>query len=203
MTNFICPYLNVRSQDHRRRLRVKAKLLGWLALIIAGLMVVSPLSAQAESDEVVYDTPTGQPVPRWASLAKAEVYARSGPSKDNKILWSYRQKGLPVQIISETREWRMVCDPDGGIAWVHKSMLRSQRYVIGTGTQKIDLLTGPKTEANVKARLRPRSLAVLDKCKNDFCKIVVGRETGWAPQTRLWGTQEAAVCRRPDPLTRL
>jgi len=132
-----------------------------------------------------------------------EVYARSGPTRENKILWTYRKKNLPVQIISETREWRMICDPDGGIAWVHRSMLKSQRSVLATGGQKIDLLSSPKASAGVRARLNPRALASLDKCKNGYCKISVGNVDGWAPQERLWGAQDGAVCKRPDPFTRL
>lgn len=175
-----------------------------LVALWGALTLVGSVNAVAADPEVAtFDTPTKQPVPRWASMRSNEAYARSGPSKENKILWTYRQKNLPVQIISETREWRMICDPDGGMAWVHKSMLKSQRSVISLGAQKIDLLSGPKADAKIKARLNPRSLATLDKCKKGYCKIVVGRETGWADQTTLWGAQAGAVCRRPQTFTRL
>ncbi|WP_235068258.1 SH3 domain-containing protein [Asticcacaulis sp. YBE204] len=160
-------------------------------------------AALAGPAEDAFDTPSKQPVPRWASLRSSEVYARSGPTKENKVLWTYKQKNLPVQIISETKEWRMICDPDGGIAWVSKTMLKSQRSVVSMGAAKIDLLSGPKATAKVKARLNPRSLAALDKCKKDYCRITVGNVDGWVPQKSLWGAQEGAVCKRPDALTRL
>ncbi|MFT3996843.1 MAG: SH3 domain-containing protein [Asticcacaulis sp.] len=210
MPTLFSPSSTVKSPHHTPCLRVKAAriarrfLLVIAALSLAGLPLGSGTAwaGKTEAEETV-DTPSKQPVPRWASLRSNEVYARSGPTKENKILWTYRQKNLPVQIISETKEWRMICDPDGGIAWVHKSMLKSQRNIISAGSQKIDLLSGPKAGAGVKARLNPRALASLDKCRKGFCKISVGNVDGWAPQAQLWGAQDGAVCKRPDPFTRL
>jgi len=196
-------FLRARTSRFRAGLlgRLLVRLLG--ALLVMSLAGASPALANKGQPEEAVDTPSKQPVPRWASLRSKEVYARSGPTKDNRILWTYRKKNLPVQIISETREWRMICDPDGGIAWVHRSMLKSQRNVIATGTQKVDMLSGPKASAGLRARLNPRALASLDKCKKGYCKISVGNVEGWAAQDRLWGAQDGAVCRRPDPFTRL
>ena len=176
------------------------------ATLVFGLVAAVVCAAHTVTREIRNGTVLlllSKPVPRWASLRSNEVYARSGPTKENKVLWTYRQKNLPVQIISDTREWRMICDPDGGIAWVNRSMLKSQRSVVSMGTQKIDLLSGAKSTAKVKARLNPRSLATLDKCKKGYCKVSVGNVDGWAPQDRLWGAQEGAACKRPDPFTRL
>ncbi len=162
----------------------------WAALALAPV---------AHAADPVYDTPSGQKVPRWAMLRKDEVYARTGPSKDNAIAWTYHAQSLPVQIISETRDWRLICDPDGGVAWVAKSMLQAQKTVLSPSGADIDMRDGPNAQASVKAVLRPRALASLDKCRKDWCKISAGGVTGWAPQSVLWGTQDAAACRRPDP----
>ncbi|MDC7684820.1 SH3 domain-containing protein [Asticcacaulis sp. BYS171W] len=197
------PSFAVKSPDHSAGPCVKAR--RWTATFLLTLLLGSLMTgaALAGPEDEAFDTPSKQPVPRWASLRSNKVYARSGPTKENKVLWTYTQKNLPVQIISETKEWRMICDPDGGIAWVSKTMLKSQRSVISTGTAKIDLLSGPKATAKVKARLNPRALATLDKCKKDYCKVTVGNVDGWAPQKSLWGAQDGAVCKRPDALTRL
>lgn len=199
-------FFSVKSPHHRPCPRVKS---GWARAAVLALLLgvvcggVAPIAQAGSAEEESFNTPSKQPVPRWASLRSNEVYARSGPTKENKVLWTYRQKNLPVQIISETREWRMICDPDGGIAWVSRSMLKSQRSVVSMGTQKIDLLSAAKPTAKVKARLNPRALAALDKCKKGYCKVSVGNVDGWAPQDRLWGAQEGAACKRPDPFTRL
>ncbi|EGF92313.1 bacterial SH3 domain protein [Asticcacaulis biprosthecium C19] len=162
------------------------------------LLAMLAVPAQA-ADPVEYDTPSKAVVPRWAMLGKNEVNARNGPSLDNRKVWTYRKAGVPVQIISETRDWRLICDPAGGVAWVKKSMLRSPRNVI-TPTQKLEIRTDPKADADVRAIVRPRSIATIETCKDDWCKISVAGQTGWAPKTVLWGTQTTAVCARPNPL---
>ena len=166
----------------------------WAAL---GLLLVVPAIAHAGDPAI--DTPSGQPVPRWAMLRKSEVYARNGPSKDNPVAWTYKVQSLPVQIISETRDWRLICDPDGGVAWVSRTMLQAQKTVLGPTAKPLNILSSPNADAQVRAVLRPRALASLDKCKNDWCKVSAGGVTGWVPQNAVWGTQDSMVCRRPDP----
>ena len=67
-------------------------------------------------------TPTGLEVPRWISLKSDKVSARQGPGMDHRILWQYRARHLPVQVIAETREWRKICDPEGSVAWIHRTV---------------------------------------------------------------------------------
>ncbi len=170
------------------------------ALTALALLAVAPVS-RAETQE--YDTPSKLPVPRWAMLRKNEVYARSGPSKDNPIKWTYKVAGLPVQIISETRDWRMICDPSGGVAWVSKTMLQSQKTVInGNNGQRLEMRLTPGDTGPVTAYLKPRALAQLGKCKKDWCKVSAGGSSGWVPVTALWGMQSAPVCQRPSLFAR-
>ena len=168
------------------------------AVLGFGLGLLAPLTAMADTQPTV-DTPSGQPVPRWAMLRKDEVYARNGPSKDNPVAWTYHAQSLPVQIISETHEWRLICDPDGGVAWVSRTMLQAQKTVLTPNSVTLDMRSGPDNGAAVKAVLRPRALASLDKCKKNWCKISAGGVDGWVPQNALWGTQGSAVCHRSDP----
>ena len=166
----------------------------WLALAGVALLVV-PVHAE----DATFDTPSKAPVPRWAMLRRNEVYARNGPSKDNPKVWTYRVAALPVQIISETRDWRLVCDPDGGVAWVSKTMLQAPRTVMSPFQVKLNLHSGADESSPVKAVVRPKVLAQLVKCKKDWCKVSVDGVSGWAPQKSLWGTQTTAVCTRPNP----
>jgi SH3-like domain-containing protein len=163
-------------------------------LLAAGLIFAGAAQAAPAPD---FDTPSKAPVPRWAMLRKNEVYARNGPSKDNAKVWTYRVADLPVQIISETKDWRLICDPAHGVAWVSKTMLQAQKTVMSTG--RLELRASPRADAPVKAYLRPDALASLNKCAKDWCKLSVGGVDGWAPAASLWGTQTAAVCARPDP----
>ncbi len=170
------------------------------ALTALALLVAAPPS---RAGTVEYDTPSKLPVPRWAMLRKNEVFARSGPSKDNGVVWTYKVAGLPVQIISETRDWRLICDPSGGAAWVSKTMLQSQKTVInGNNGQRLEMRLTPGDTAPVSAYLKPHALAQLGKCKKDWCKVSAGGASGWVPVRTLWGMQTAPVCQRPNLFAR-
>jgi SH3-like domain-containing protein len=134
-------------------------------------------------------------VPRYVSLKRDEVFARKGPGKDYPALWVYRVQGLPVQIVAETQEWRRICDPDGGAAWVNRSMVDGRRTVMAVGKDQAPMLKAPKSEAPVAGFLEARAIAVLGRCSGAFCKVKVGGVSGWVDGSRLWGLAEARQCR--------
>ena len=140
-------------------------------------------------------TPTGLEVPRWVSLKSSHVRARQGPGLDYPILWEYRAAGLPVQVIAETREWRKVCDPDGGTAWIHRRTTVGVRTVFHRGAQLLPLRSGPKDTARVRALLAVRGIAKLDKCEQGWCLVEAGKAKGWARAASLWGLATQRVCR--------
>ena len=124
-----------------------------VAPLFAGAVALL-LGAAAEPAAVMPDgrpTPTRQPVPRWLSLKSSEVRARTGPGLDYRILGEYRAAGLPVQVIAETREWRKICDPEGSVAWVHRSVVSSRRTVVNPSTQDRPLRSGRSETAAVRA----------------------------------------------------
>ncbi|HVY33356.1 MAG TPA: SH3 domain-containing protein [Caulobacteraceae bacterium] len=156
-------------------------------IIVAGL-----LTGLAPSDKT---TPSGLPVPRYVSLKFAEVNARAGPGDDSRLLWVYRARGLPVQVVAETEEWRRICDPEGGLAWVHKRTTDGRRTVMRLAAEPLALRERAKPEAQVNAYLQSRALADLDRCDKGWCKLKAGPRSGWAPQNEVWGTAPAAQCR--------
>ncbi len=140
-------------------------------------------------------TPSGQPVPRYISLKFDKVYARAGPSEDHRLLWVYQVKGLPVQVIAENSEWRRICDPDGGMAWVHKRLTSGESTVLRNKPTPLALHRKPKAEAAIEAYLNPRALATLIRCEDGWCKVRADRVTGWAPANEFWGTSDAIQCK--------
>lgn len=140
-------------------------------------------------------TPSGLAVPRYVSLKFAEVNARAGPGDDSRLLWVYRARGLPVQVVAETEEWRRICDPEGGLAWVHKRTTDGRRTVMRLASEPLALRERAKPQAQVNAYLQSRALADLDRCDKGWCKLKAGSRSGWAPQNEVWGTAPAAQCR--------
>jgi len=164
--------------------------------IAAGLGVAFALlltgRAAAAADR---QTPSGLPVPRYVSLKFDRVNARAGPGDDHRLLWVYKVKGLPVQVVAETSEWRRVCDPEGSLVWVHKRTTDGRRTVMNTRQARVTLLRRPKPDAAATAFLNPRALATLDKCEKGWCRVKADGVSGWAREGDLWGTAEAPQCR--------
>ena len=148
-------------------------------------------------------TPSGFPVPRYVSLKIQTVNARGGPGDDHRLLWVYHARGLPVQVVAENSEWRRICDPDGGLAWVHKRTTDAPRTVIRTQERPLALHSSAKESARVVAYLRPKAIANLTKCdERGWCKIKVDGVSGWIPSPQVWGLDESPQCGavlRSDP----
>lgn len=141
-------------------------------------------------------TPSGQPVPRYVSLKFDKVYARAGPGEDHKLLWVYEAKGLPVQVVAENTEWRRICDPDGGMAWVHRRLTSGEATVMRVKPTRLGLHKKPRAEAEIVAYLNPRSIAELVKdCDEGWCKVRSQGVSGWAQAAELWGVSDAIQCK--------
>jgi SH3-like domain-containing protein len=124
------------------------------------------------------------------------VNARAGPGDDHRLLFVYKVKGLPVQVVAETSEWRRVCDPEGSLVWVHKRTTDGRRTVMNIRKDaQIALLRRPRPDARPAAFLNPRALATLDKCEKGWCRVKADGRSGWAREGDLWGTAEAPQCR--------
>jgi len=168
-----------------RRLRSAA-----LALTAALALATGAVAAASERQ-----TPSGMPVPRYVSLKFDKVNARAGPGDDYRLLWVYRVRGLPLQVVAETAEWRRVCDPEGSLAWVHKRTTDGRRMTMNTHETSITLLQKPKDGARPAAYLNPRALAALDRCRKGWCRVRADHASGWVRAGELWGATDALQCR--------
>ena len=144
-------------------------------------------------------TPTGLEVPRWVTLKSSQVRARQGPGLDYEILWEYRAAGLPVQVVAETTEWRTVCDPEGAVAWIHRTVSSGRRYVFNASGEEIAVHAGKSDASPVRARLQPRSILALDECEDGWCRVRARKLRGWVAERAVFGTQERSLCNAARP----
>jgi SH3-like domain-containing protein len=158
-------------------------------------VILALLALSAPAFAAPRQTPSGLPVPRYVTLKFDKVNARSGPGDDYPARWVYRVRGLPVQVVAETAEWRKVCDPEGGSAWVHKRTTDGHRTVMLLSPTAVPLKAKAEMSARTVAILPPRGLASLDKCKGGWCRLKGRGGAGWLPQTAVWGLNEAPQCR--------
>ena len=166
---------------------------------VLGALAVAVLAGAGDAMPDGRPTPSGQPVPRWLTLKSSEVYARQGPGLDYRILWTYRAAGLPVQVVAETREWRKVCDPEGAVAWVHRSVVSSRRSLFNPSAEEAPIRASRSAEAAVRARLQPRSLIAVEGCEDGWCEVRSRRLRGWVRAQGLFGAQEQPLCNAKRP----
>lgn len=167
-----------------------------LTRVMVGIAAGWALLAGPVAAEGPRITPSGLEVPRYVSLKYAEVNARNGPDEDHQLLWVYHAKGLPVQVVAETREWRRICDPEGGLAWVHKRTTDGRRAAMRVQPTNLPLRNAPKDGARVSAYLKARSVASLDKCEKGWCRLRADGSSGWARENEIWGADPAIQCRK-------
>ncbi len=176
----------------------------WRRIVVAAAVIAlfGGLGVLTSAGQAMPDgrpTPTGLEVPRWISLKSSHVRARQGPGLDYPILWEYRAAGLPVQVIAETAEWRKICDPDGAVAWIHRTVSSGRRSVFNTTEEEVPIRSGRSDTASVRARLSPRALVSLDECEDGWCRVRARRLEGWVAQRSVFGTQERALCNANRP----
>lgn len=172
--------------DHRRTA------LAALGLTIAFTLALAAPAGAAETER---QTPSGLPVPRYVTLKFAKVNARAGPGDDHRLLWVYSVRGLPVQVVAETAEWRRICDPQGGLAWVHRRLTDGRRSLINMSERPAPLYRKPRQGAETVAFLASKSMATVVRCDDGWCKVKVDGTTGWAPERSLWGAAPEPQCR--------
>ncbi len=183
------------SSKAHARFQSLTRRLGAIA-VVAGLGLMTGAGATMPDGR---PTPTGLDVPRWISLKSSPVRARQGPGLDYRIMWEYRAAGLPVQVIAETREWRKICDPEGAVAWIHRSVASGRRSAFNASPAEIPIHAGRSETAPVRARLSPRSLVSLDDCEEGWCRVRARKLRGWVRQSTIFGGQTRALCNAARP----
>ncbi len=171
---------------------------GGPALVLAALLLAA---CQRAGEEKACAPParqspvTGYCLPRWVSLKSDDVDGRKGPGADYPALYIYHVRGLPVQLVEETSEWRRICDPDGGASWVNRSMIDGRRMVMALDNGAVSMRRSPDADSPVVGLLNPRALAGVSRCQGDWCKVSVQGRSGWIAAANLWGAQPSPVCR--------
>jgi SH3-like domain-containing protein len=165
-----------------------------MAIWLAGLAAASLLAGCDRPGEAECDTPSRLPVPRFVALEYNTINARNGPGEDHRILWTWRAKGMPVEVIAETTDWRRVRGPDGAPAWVHKRGVDGRAMVMRVKPGAVALLAQPKEGAKVAAWLRPNAIAAVEKTDGDWRRLKASGGGGWVRAGEVWGAGGPTPC---------
>lgn len=169
---------------------------GTLKWTLPALLVLA-LSGCGQEESQKCRTRSGFPVPRFVALKSGEVNARNGPGEDHRILWVWRVRGMPLEVIAESRDWRKVRGPDGSTAWVKKQLVDGGRTVMRIKPGDLALRAEPKPDARIVAYLRSGAIATQLKAEKGWSRLQAGGVRGWTPQSEVWGAGPDPVCAPP------
>lgn len=131
---------------------------------------------------------SGLPLPRFVSIGKSEANVRRGPGEDYPLLYQYRRRGLPVEIIAEYGQWRQVRDHEGAEGWMHARLLRGTRSVmVRQAANALTLRNRPDAAGGVVALVQSGTIGRLEDCENGWCEVDLGSHEGWLQRDMLWG----------------
>ena len=125
---------------------------------------------------------TGLKIPRFVSLKSNDVNLRVGPSINYPIDIKYIQKNLPIEIIDEFDVWRKIKDHEKNIGWLHKSLIKGDRFVLTAVIFVLSIFilsssSNPCVKLGIQSIhcvLRSRSKFII---KNNICMVDIGGVT--------------------------
>ena len=136
---------------------------------------------------------TGYKIPRFVSLKSNDVNLRVGPSLNYPIKIKYIQKNLPVEIIDEYDAWRQIYDIDGNIGWIHKSLLKGDRYgvILSSFNNVASIFNYPK--GHQIGKIGNKNIVEINKCLEKWCFIKIKNKKGWIEKKNLWGVYKSEI----------
>ena len=132
---------------------------------------------------------SGYEIPRFLSLKSEEANMRVGPGNEYPILWTYKQKGLPVKIIAEYDVWRKVIDHDDVTGWMHSKLLTGRRTALITD-RVTKIYKTSEDNSEIVGYAERNVIMELQYCKSQFCKVAHSELKGWIKRDSFWGLIE-------------
>lgn len=134
---------------------------------------------------------TGLKLPRFVSLKSDNARMRVGPSTDYAVRFVYMAAGLPMELIEEWGNWRLVRDQDGSSGWMHAALLSGHRTAMIAPwlQQGANLRRTPAQNAEITALMQPGVLVKISGCSGSWCHVALQRPrlSGYVAQAKLWG----------------
>ncbi|HWA02134.1 MAG TPA: SH3 domain-containing protein [Rhizomicrobium sp.] len=125
----------------------------------------------------------------FMSLKSDKVFLREGPTFRHRVLYIYKRKDYPLEVLATYEGWRRVRDAEGTVGWVSQTMLSEKRTVLVVGKGRAALRAQPYAKAPLIAWMEPGVVARLKACKPRFCEVVADGLAGWAEKARIWGVR--------------
>ena len=121
----------------------------------------------------------------FLSLKKNKVNVRYGPSFESPIKFIYKKINLPIKQIDKKENFRRIIDHKKNSGWIHISQLKKNNSFIPL-KDKI-LFQKPSNFSKPLANIKRGRVLIIEKCEDNWCKIVTGKFKGWIRNNDVWG----------------
>lgn len=136
---------------------------------------------------------TGLEIPRFVSLKSNDVNIRVGPSVNYPIKLKYIFQNLPLEIIDEFDVWRKIKDHEGNIGWIHKSLIKGERYILTGNMINTDIKLYSRPNGKVKGLIKNKNVLELKSCTLNWCKVSKNSLGGWVLKKNIWGIYKSEI----------
>lgn len=117
-----------------------------------------------------------------------DVNLRVGPGTRYPIDWVYHRRDLPVEILRELDDWRLVQDQDSVRGWVRAPTLTPRRGFVVREAERVLRSTAADTASPV-ARLKPGVIGRVRSCGagSVWCEVEVATYRGFLKRDEMFG----------------
>ena len=136
---------------------------------------------------------TNLQLPRFVSLKSNDVNLRVGPSVNYPIELKYTQNNLPVEIIDEFDVWRKIKDSENNIGWLHKSLIKGDRFVLTVNKNNYVKSIYNRPNGNQIGMVEKNNILSLESCLKNWCLVSHQKIRGWLSKEFIWGVYESEV----------
>ena len=159
-----------------------------MKLLITILLTVLCFDIYAKKGPV-----TNLQLPRFVSLKSNDVNLRVGPSVNYPIELKYTQNNLPVEIIDEFDFWRKIKDSENNIGWLHKSLIKGERFVLTVNKNNYVKSIYNRPNGNQIGMVEKNNILNLESCLQNWCLVSHQKIRGWLSKEFIWGVYETEV----------
>ena len=136
---------------------------------------------------------TGLDIPRFVSLKSNDANIRVGPSVNYPIKLKYVFQNLPLEIIDEFDVWRKSRDHEGNIGWVHKSLIKGDRFILVNYNTNKDVKLYNIPNGKIIGIIKKNNILDLNLCILNWCKVTQNKFSGWLLKKNIWGVYDTEI----------
>ena len=154
-----------------------------LKIFIICLIIIKTSSVYAE----ILGIETGLIIPRFVSLKSNNSNLRVGPGENYPIKLKYIVANTPVEIIDEYNDWRKINDHKGNLGWLHKSLIKGNRYAIIQPVYNSSAQIYNKPMGRLIGKIGKNNIVKINTCLLKWCLVSHSNNRGWITKNNLWG----------------